>query len=71
MDDEPQISRGMLQEPLTVPDYRSSTISGATTRNEIQDMKKHLVTIAALLTVGLVAGCGGGGSSPVAVGSAV
>jgi len=27
-------------------------------------MKKHVVTIAALLTVGLIAGCGGGGSTP-------
>ncbi|MBT0663033.1 hypothetical protein KI809_01865 [Geobacter pelophilus] len=27
-------------------------------------MKKHLITIAAALTVGLVAGCGGGGSTP-------
>lgn len=27
-------------------------------------MKKHLVTIAAVLIVGLIAGCGGGGSSP-------
>jgi outer membrane murein-binding lipoprotein Lpp len=27
-------------------------------------MKKHLVTIAAALSVGLIAGCGGGGSTP-------
>jgi hypothetical protein len=34
-------------------------------------MKKHLVTIAAVVTVGLIAGCGGGGSSTPASTTAV
>src|SRR5450631_203257 len=34
-------------------------------------MNKHLVTIAALLTVGIIAGCGGGGSSTPASTTAV